>query len=244
MRSAFHAGPCRCGGGTGPGRKAAGAADRRHRQQKRSQRSGTAARIPSGQCVDRCRMHLHICAGRRGGFLQDTGPRRHGGWRRISGNGTRMWASKNLECSSRPPRLSQRVPRWPMLIWRWALSVAAAPCWLRRRHAICWWRNVPLKLHSSYLIILRTRTPWPKGSSGGLVPICPKVLIWPSQHPACIRAPEPCRDASRRPPGRHRWAFFRTFGCSMLSTCWRRPPTASRMWQLPSGTPMACRSEL
>ena len=69
MRSAFHAGPCRCGGGTGPGRKAAGAADRRHRQQKRSQRSGTAARIPSGQCVDRCRMHLHICAGRRGGLL-------------------------------------------------------------------------------------------------------------------------------------------------------------------------------
>ena len=122
--------------------------------------------------------------------------------------------------------------------------MAVAPCWLRRRHAICWWRNVPLKLHSSYLIILRTRTPWLKGSSGGLVPICPKVLIWPSQHPACIRAPEPCRDASRRLPGRHRWAFFRTFGCSMLSTCWRRPPTASRVWQLPSGTPMACRSEL
>lgn len=53
-----------------------------------------------------------------GGFLQDTGPRRHGGWRRISGSGTRMWASKNLECSSRHTRLSQRVPRWPMLIWR------------------------------------------------------------------------------------------------------------------------------
>ena len=52
-----------------------------------------------------------------GGFLQDTGPRRHGGWRRISGSGTRMWASKNLECSSRPTRLLQRVLRWPMLIW-------------------------------------------------------------------------------------------------------------------------------
>lgn len=103
MRSAFHAGPCRCGGGTGPGRKAAGAVDRSPRQQRRSQRTGTAARVPAGQCVDRCRMHLHICAGRRGGFLQDTGPRRHGGWRRTSGSGTRMWASKNLECSSRPP---------------------------------------------------------------------------------------------------------------------------------------------